>query len=210
MLQPITLNAGGGTIDTNGFSLGLGATASGVGELTKTGAGTLRFAAPMTYTGGTTVNAGTLEMISGSSLAPTGALTVNGGTFDMSQLAANQTVGALGGTGGTIALGNLVPLPTNSASSTTFAGVIADGGIGGGTGAALVKQGSGTLTLTGNNTYGGGTTVSGGLINFSAPDNFGKRRDHLKWWRPAMGDRQQPRHLLQAGAAGRRRRHLRH
>ncbi len=111
-------------------------------------------------------------MISGSSLASTGALTVNGGTFDMSQLAANQTVGALSGTGGTIALGNLV-LTTNSASNTTLASAIADGGIGGGTGAALVKQGSGILALTGANTYSGGTTVSGGLINFAALNNFG-------------------------------------
>ena len=59
-----------------------------------------------TYTGGTTVNAGTLLLDSvGGSLAPTGALTVNGGTFDMSQInggtpGSSMTVGALSGAGG--------------------------------------------------------------------------------------------------------------
>src|SRR4029077_109316 len=38
---------------------------------------------------------------------------------------------------------------------------------------ALVKQGLGTLTLTANNLYSGGTTVSGGLINFASALNFG-------------------------------------
>ena len=37
----------------------------------------------------------------------------------------------------------------------------------------LVKQGSGILTLTGTNTYSGGTTITGGLINFAALNNFG-------------------------------------
>jgi autotransporter-associated beta strand protein len=33
----------------------------------------------------------------------------------------------------------------------------------------LSKLGSGTLVLTGNSSYSGGTTVSGGLINFAWP-----------------------------------------
>ena len=37
----------------------------------------------------------------------------------------------------------------------------------------LIKQGSGTLTLTGNNLYSGGTQIQGGLINFSSLNNFG-------------------------------------
>ena len=164
-----TLNAGGGTIDTNGFSLGFGATIGGPGGLTKTGAGTLRFAAPMTYSGGTTVNAGVLQLLSGSSLNAAGALTVNGGTFDLSQLDGPLTVGTLSGTGGTIALGTnptASTLTTNSSANTTLASVITgDGG--------LIKQGSGILALSGASTYTGGTTVSGGLINFTAANNFG-------------------------------------
>jgi autotransporter-associated beta strand protein/T5SS/PEP-CTERM-associated repeat protein len=37
----------------------------------------------------------------------------------------------------------------------------------------LGKSGTGTLILTGNNTYSGGTTVTGGLINFAAAANLG-------------------------------------
>ena len=103
----------------------------------------------MNYSGGTTVNAGTLTLLSGSSLNPAGALTVNGGTFDLSQFDGPLTVGALSGAGGTIALGTnptASMLTTNSSANTTLASVITgDGG--------LIKQGSGTLTLTGASTY---------------------------------------------------------
>ncbi|MGZ5911474.1 MAG: autotransporter outer membrane beta-barrel domain-containing protein, partial [Reyranella sp.] len=163
--RPITITANGGTIDTNGGNVGVSQTIDGPGGLTKNGAGALRFFAAMTYTGGTTLNAGSLELLSPGSLAPTGALTINGGTFDMTLQGSNQTVGALGGSGGTIALGPNT-LTTNSSASTTLASVIT--GTGG-----LVKQGSGILALTGASTYSGGTTVSGGLINFNSASNFG-------------------------------------
>ena len=48
--------------------------------------------------------------------------------------------------------------------STTVSGVVADGGRDGGTGGSLVKVGTGTLTLSGNNTYTGPTTVNAGRL----------------------------------------------
>ncbi len=162
----IAINAGGGTFDTNGNNVIVSSAISGAGGLTKNGAGELRMEAVSTYGGGTTVNAGTLVLDSvGGSLPVGGALTVNGGLFDMSGIATGQTVGALAGTGGQISLG-ANNLTTNSNANTTLATQIT------GTG-ALIKQGAGTLTLTGNNLYSGGTTISGGLINFSALNNFG-------------------------------------
>jgi len=46
--------------------------------------------------------------------------------------------------------------------STTFSGVIQDGGTAGGAGGSLTKIGTGKLTLSGANTYTGGTTISAG------------------------------------------------
>ncbi|SEP44047.1 autotransporter-associated beta strand repeat-containing protein [Rhodospirillales bacterium URHD0017] len=166
LTNPIAINAGGGTIDSNGNNVTVSSAISGVGGLTKNGAGELRLQAAGTYGGGTTVNAGTLVLDTvGGSLPVGGALTVNGGLFDMSQIATGQTVGALAGIGGVISLGTNT-LTTSSSASTTLATTIT--GTGG-----LVKQGGGVLTLTSNNAYSGGTIILGGLVNFSTLGNFG-------------------------------------
>lgn len=55
-------------------------------------------------------------------------------------------------------------LTVNNRFTTTFAGVIADGGVNGGAGGAFAKSGNGRLALTGANTYTGGTTVAGGTL----------------------------------------------
>ena len=166
LTDPVAIASGGGTFDTNGNAMVVSTTITGSGGLTKIGNGILTFQTTQSYTGGTTINAGTLELDTvGGSLPTGGALTVNGGLFDMSQIATGQSVGALAGTGGQISLG-ANNLTTNSSASTTLATQIT------GTG-ALIKQGTGTLTLTGNNLYSGGTQIQGGLINFSALNNFG-------------------------------------
>jgi autotransporter-associated beta strand protein len=48
--------------------------------------------------------------------------------------------------------------------STAFSGIMQDGGSSGGTGGSLTKIGTGTLSLSGANTYTGGTTVSAGIL----------------------------------------------
>jgi outer membrane autotransporter protein len=61
-----------------------------------------------------------------------------------------------------------------AAQSQTVSNEIADGAGNGGSGAwTLAKTGAGTLTLSAANTYSNGTTVTGGLINFNAANNFG-------------------------------------
>ena len=148
------LGANGATFDTNGNNVVLGSALTGPGSLTKQGAGTLSLVGPNSYSGGSSVNAGTLRLAFGASLASGSALTVNGGTFDLNSN--NQTLGALSGTGGAITLGSGT-LTAGDASSTTLASVIS--GTGG-----LTKQGSGTLNLTGNSTYTGPTAVNAGTL----------------------------------------------
>jgi len=152
--RPVTLGAAGGTFNTNGFNVVLGTAVTGVGGLTKNGLGVLTLSGANSYTGGTTVNAGTLQLAPGASLPTTGPLTVNGGTLDFN--GNNVTIGSLSGLGGTIALG-AGTLTVADQASTTFAGTLR--GTGG-----LTMQGPGMLSLTGINTYTGPTNVLGGRL----------------------------------------------
>jgi fibronectin-binding autotransporter adhesin len=133
---------------------GNGGSAANKWTLSKTGAGTLILGGANSYTGGTTVGAGTVQLGAGGSLASTGALTVNGGTFDLNSH--TQTVGQFSGTGGTVDLGSGA-LTVTQGTSASYDGVITGGG-------SLTKNGAGTLTLTGANDYSGGTTVSLGTL----------------------------------------------
>ena len=151
--RAVSLGAGGGTFDVT-LSANISSGISGAGGLTKTGAGTLALGGANTYSGGTTVNAGTLQLLPGASLSAGGALTVNGGTFNTG--GNNLSVGVLSGSGGVIAMPGGV-LTADSASNTTLAAALT------GTG-SLVKQGSGLLNLTGANTFTGPTSVNAGTL----------------------------------------------
>ena len=98
---------------------------SGNGSLTKLGAGAVTLTGANTYSGGTTISAGELEVSSQSLRGDV----VNNGTLTF-----NQAVG-----------------------DGTFAGNISGNG-------SFFKNGGDALTLTGVNTYSGGTTVTGGEL----------------------------------------------
>ncbi|WP_238149677.1 autotransporter-associated beta strand repeat-containing protein [Dyella jiangningensis] len=152
-------------LGTNNLTLGnasntsFGGTIDGTGGIIKQGAGTFTLSGTNTYTGGTIVNAGTLALGSGGSLAPTGAvlLTAPGSSLDL-RAAGAQSMGPLFGTAGSSVLlgaGALTIAP--SGSSSTFAGTI--GGI-----AGVVINGTGTETFSGTNTYTGGTSIQSGTL----------------------------------------------
>jgi autotransporter-associated beta strand protein len=92
---------------------------------------------------------------------------VNGGTLDLN--GTTQGVGNFTGSGGTIlnnSTGTNVTFTIGNGNATggNYAGVIADHTSGTGT-VALTKTGTGTITLSGANTYSGLTTVSAGILN---------------------------------------------
>ncbi len=68
----------------------------------------------------------------------------------------------LGGAGSLYGASNLTVGSNNL--STTFSGVLQDGGQGGGIGGSLTKTGRGQLTLSGASSYTGGTTVMSGTL----------------------------------------------
>jgi len=102
------------------------------------------------------------------------------GTLDISQMKAGTSVAGLFDPTGTakVALGSQTLTITGS-SGTFFGGVIQDGGPVGSpnqsaTGGALFKDGTGTLTLAGANTYTGSTVVTGATLGgVSIPELIG-------------------------------------
>jgi len=106
--------------------------------LTKSGAGTMVVSGQNTYSGVTTISAGTLQV-------------------------------GDGGTTGTLGTGNVVnnaTLAFNRSGTATFGNVISGSG-------TLVKRGSGTVALSGANTYSGATTVSEGTLALSGSGSLG-------------------------------------
>ncbi len=173
----LTLNAGG-AINTlrnaalNGGVLTLNATGnvtqSGVisgtnTSVVKNGVGTFTASQNNTYTGATTINAGTLALGAANRIANGSALTVaSGATFSMGNFA--ETVGSIAG-GGNIARGTGALTAGGNNTSTSFSGVMS------GTG-AFTKQGTGTLTLSGANTYTGATNVNVGTLKLGAANRI--------------------------------------
>lgn len=133
---------------------------SGTGDLAKSGAGTLTLGGVNSYTGNTRIDAGTLALAAGSSIASSSGVTMAaGGTLDLSA-AGNQALGLLNGAGGTVALGANT-LTLNGAGSGTFGGVLTGSG-------GLVMNGAGTQTLTGANLFTGGTLIQNGTLALGA------------------------------------------
>ena len=89
------------------------------------------------------------------------------GTLDISQHnAPGVTTGSIEGNGLVFLGGVNLTVGTNNLS-TTFSGLMQDGGFSGGTGGSLTKIGTGTLTLSGANTYTGGTLINTGTLQAS-------------------------------------------
>ncbi|EGK3373392.1 autotransporter outer membrane beta-barrel domain-containing protein [Salmonella enterica] len=166
-------------------------------SLTKTGAGTLILNAENTYTGGTTISGGTLvasnvEALGSGDVTDNATLELNtGGTFDNVISGSGQVVksgddaltlsGANSYSGGTlISDGTLVASNvdalgsgdvTNDAVLELNTGGDFDNAISGS--GQVVKSGDETLTLSGANSYTGGTTISGGTLVASNVEALG-------------------------------------
>jgi autotransporter-associated beta strand protein len=117
--------------------------------LTKSGGGTLALTGSNTYTGPTTINDGTLQVSRDNNLGAASApLQFNGGTLETSLGFTSSRPITLDLQGGTV---------NTREFSVTLAGAITGS-------ASLTKTGTGTLRLSGSNSYGGTTTVGGGTL----------------------------------------------
>lgn len=187
----VTVNAGGATIDTNGFAVEASANLVGTGGLGKQGAGTLTLTGTNTYAGGTLVSGGTLAgptsglrgdivnnaavVFQGNSGTYAGAMSGTGtltlpfpaGTFTLS--GTNSYSGGTILSSGTL-IGNSSSLQGNIVTgSSSISSVIFDQTVSGtyagrisGSNAQLTKTGPGTLTVTGSNTVS--ATINSGTL----------------------------------------------
>jgi autotransporter-associated beta strand protein len=151
------LTLGAGVIDGSGTLTGV---ISGASAFSKSGSGTLTFTRNNTYSGGTTISAGTLNAASNGALG-SGAVTISGGTLNLGTSSLANTI--------TLSSGSLAGSQLNGdklvLQGGEVTGVVASG--------ALSKTGSGTVTLSGANTYSGGTTVSAGTLVVNNADALG-------------------------------------
>ena len=108
--------------------------------------------------------AGSIEFENGSKGVTARVEVFGSGNLDISPHNATAvTIGSVEGDG-RVFLGENNLTIGNNGLSTSFSGVIQDGGLNGGTGGSLTKIGTGTLTLNGPNTYTGGTTIEAGTL----------------------------------------------
>ena len=135
--------------------------------MVKSGTGTWLLAGASSYTGGTTVSAGTLKAgVANSAFGSiSSAMTVAGGAIvDVNGF--STLLGSLSGAG-TVQNGSATPTTMNAGyngSSTIFSGVMQNG-----TGVfSFAKQGGGTLTLSGSNTFTGGVFIAAGILSVSS------------------------------------------
>ncbi len=162
------------------FTVGRGTTASGVdllvsaviqqtqapSALVKAGAGTMVLTGANTYTGTTSVNAGTLQVGDGTSgsISPGSAVSVAGGAKLAINLADENTFGSSINNSGTVS--------AISSNLNTITGSIT------GTG-AFVQDGTGTTILSGKNDYSGTTTINKGTLQAGGGGGLSANSDFL-------------------------------
>jgi autotransporter-associated beta strand protein len=156
---------------------GAGVGTPAVGAVNFSGAGTLSGTVAMSADSTVQVAAATMGRIGGIVSGDSRLTKIGAGTLELT--ATNTYLGGTTISAGTLSVGagsttgeitgdvtNNANITFNRSDSQSFAGIISGSGM-------LTKLGADTLTLTGNNTYSGGTTISAGTLRIGAGSNAG-------------------------------------
>ena len=129
-------------------------------NFTKSGAGVLRLSGTNTYAGTTSIGAGTLQLGTGTNIPDGSAVSLSSSSSVLDMNAKSETIGSLASANALSLVsssgsGNYVLTTGGNNTSTSYAGLLQDTMLSGSGVLSLVKNGSGTLTLLGTNTYSG-------------------------------------------------------
>ncbi len=192
-IQPTSVSPNSVTFNNNSNTYTIsGGAINGASTLTMNGSGTVVLTNTNTYSGGTTINSGTIQLGNGGTTGSLGGGAVNNNAAIVTNYGSNTATlaNAIGG-GGSLTnngAGRLIVTGANTYSGTTTinAGTVEIAGTGSlGTGSVVnnsaivttgntnmsndisgtgsfTQAGSGTVTLSGNNSYSGGTTINAG------------------------------------------------
>ena len=150
-------------IASSGKTLTISAIIGGPGSVNKDGEGILILNQSNVYTGTTTISDGTLQLDASGTLSDSTPVNVSSkGIFDVN---VTNTIASIEGSG-TIDIETGATLTAGDANDKEFSGVIQGAG-------NFSKSGSGTLTLSGTNTYTGSTTINAGTISVASSANLG-------------------------------------
>lgn len=153
----------------NGNTLSLNGVVSGAGGIALKQNSIVEIGAAMTYTGGTAIENGIFRLLGGGDLSDETNITISSGaTFDLNDRSVTvRSVAETGsGNGGTVDLGSGTLTIAGGYSGDRFQNTIT------GTG-SLVKNGSGTWVLYGDNDFTGTTTINGGTIRIDNANGLG-------------------------------------
>ncbi|MBI3882261.1 MAG: autotransporter-associated beta strand repeat-containing protein, partial [Verrucomicrobia bacterium] len=145
----------------------------GATRLTKLGTGTLVMAATNNETGQITIGTGVLKLgtndVFRHAAGTSNIVVTNTGVFDLNGFLEVLTGVEGNGTIDNTAAGTALLVLGTNAGTATFAGTIQDTG-----GDLLLKKsGTGVITLTGSNTWNGGTLIAGGTLALGNDNAFG-------------------------------------
>jgi outer membrane autotransporter protein len=159
--RPIRLNAPGGTIDTNGNNTAISQGITGAGQLTKIGAGILTLTGTSSYSGGTTIAAGTLQLGNGGTSGSIVGNVADNGTLAFNRSDTLTLDGVISGTGTVNQVGSGTTILTGN-NSYTGGTTVTNGTLDANSATAL---GSGAVVVNGQssilNTLGTQITNSG-------------------------------------------------
>jgi autotransporter-associated beta strand protein len=153
------------TLTGTGLNGTLAGISSGTGGLTKTGTGTWTLSGANTYSGATTITGGSLVLNNALALQASTLTAPSVGSLSFGNLTA-ATFGGLTGSANLSLLNNssagvAVSIGQNNAT-TTYSGILSGGG------ASLNKTGTGTLTLSGLNTFTGPVAIQAGTLSVNS------------------------------------------